>query len=524
MKLMVRRVLIGLVCGTVSSPFLCLAVRDIGFGVFLGALLGIAQIFAFFDLRGGSAIDRALTSSTLGLTVWATINVILLPLVRGQQPQWTAEEMRALFPGLICWLLFCFLLGILAQAAREVAQYFLGPESPARAISGPEKAIQVVILGGGFAGVTTAEHLEKQFRRDPTVSFTLISETNSWLFTPMLVEVATSGLEPTHISTPLRTSLKRTRGLRSRVTSIDLQRKQVYLDDVEPQTGLHYDHLVLALGSVSNYPRGTAVAEKGLQFKTLGDALRIRNHVIDVFERADSELNPRCRRALLTFVVAGAGFSGAELAGGLNDFARGIIADYPNLSTDDLRIILVHSQGRILPELSESLADYAMQRMRERGVTFKLNTRVVDARSGSISLNPSEEIATATFVWTAGATPNPILKELPVNHDSRGAVLVDRTLAVPGYGNVWALGDCASVPDINTGKTCPPTAQVATKEAVVLAHNIRACLRGRPLKPFRFTSLGTLCIVGYHTACAEIRGRKFSGFFAWLLWRGGYLR
>jgi NADH:quinone reductase (non-electrogenic) len=339
----------------------------------------------------------------------------------------------------------------------------------------------------------------------------------------MLVEVATSGLEPTHISTPLRTSLKRTRVLRSRVTSIDLQRKQVYLNDEEPQTGLHYDHLVLALGSVSNCPPNTAVAENALEFKTLGDAMRIRNHVIDVFERADSELDPGCRRALLTFVVAGAGFSGAELAGGLNDFARGIIADYPNLSTDDLRIILVHSRGRILPELSESLADYAMQRMRERGVTFKLNTRVVDASPGSISLSPSEEIPTETFVWTAGATPNPILKELPIRHDSRGAVLVDQTLAIPNYENVWALGDCASVPDTKTGKTCPPTAQVATREAVVLAHNIHACLLGRPLKAFRFMSLGTLCIVGYHTACAEIRGQKFSGLFAWLLWRGVYL-
>jgi NADH:ubiquinone reductase (H+-translocating) len=164
-----------------------------------------------------------------------------------------------------------------------------------------------------------------------------------------------------------------------------------------------------------------------------------------------------------------------------------------------------------------------MHRMRERGVTFKLNTRVVDARSGSISLNPSEEIATATFVWTAGATPNPILKELPLKHDSRGAVLVDRTLAVPDYGNVWALGDCASVPDMKTGKSYPPTAQVATREAVVLAHNIRAYLLARPLKEFCFKSLGTLCIVGYHTACAEIRGRKFSGLFAWLLWRGIYL-
>jgi NADH dehydrogenase len=523
MKLMVRRVLIGLVCGTFASPFLCLAVRDIGLGVSLSALLGIAQIFAFFELRGGSAIDRAMTCAALGLPFWATINVILLPLLRGQQPQWTAEEMRELFPALICWLLSCFLLGILSQAARELAQYVLGPESPVRVISRPEKVTQVVILGGGFAGVTTAEHLEKQFRGDPRVSFTLISETNSWLFTPMLVEVATSGLDPTHITTPLRTSLKRTRVLRSRVNRIDLERRRVHLNGDGAQIGLSYDHLVLALGSVSNYPGNTAVAEKALEFKTLADAMRIRNHVIDVFERADAEPDPECRRALLTFVVAGGGFSGAELAGGLNDFVRGIIADYPNLSADDLRIILVHSRGRILPELSESLANYAMQRMRERGVTFKLNTRVVDARSGSISLNPSEEIATETFVRTAGATPNPILKELPVKHDSRGAVLVDRTLAIPDYRNVWALGDCASVPDMKTGKTCPPTAQVATREAVVLAHNIRACVFGRPLKEFCFKSLGTLCIVGYHTACAEIRGRTFSGLFAWLLWRGIYL-
>jgi NADH dehydrogenase len=522
-KQIVRRALIGLLCGTVSSFFLCSALRSVGLGLALGSLLGIAQVFAFLDLESGSAIDRAMTCAALGLPFWALINVILLPMAAGREPQWTAEEMRALFPALIGWLLFSFFLGSLSQAARKFAQYFLGPESPPRAPSHPKQKTQVVILGGGFAGVTTAENLEKQFRDDPTVSFTLISETNSWLFTPMLVEVATSGLEPTHITTPLRTSLKRTRVLRSRVTGIDLECRRVQLNEEGPQTGLHYDHLVLALGSVSNFLGNTAVAENALEFKTISDAMRIRNHVIDVFERADAEPDPECCQALLTFVVAGGGFSGAELAGGLNDFARGIIADYPNLSADDLRIILVHSRERILPELSESLANYAMQRMRERGVTFKLNTRVTDARPGSITLSSAEEIPTETFVWTAGARPSPILEELPVNHDNRGAVLVNRTLAIPGYGNVWALGDCASVPDTKPGKICPPTAQAAIKEAAVLAHNIRASLLGCPLKPFRFKSLGSLCIVGYHTACAEIKGLKFSGLFAWLLWRGVYL-
>jgi len=320
MKSIARRTLIGLLCGIVSSFFLCFALGSVGLGMALGALLGVAQIFTFFELESASAIDRAMTSATLGLSFWALVNVILLPLVAGQKPQWTAEEMRALFPALIGWLLFSFFLGILSQATRKVARYFLGPESPPRVPSDPKKTTHVVILGGGFAGVTTAEHLEKQFRDDPSVSFTLISETNSWLFTPMLVEVATSGLEPTHISSPLRTSLKRTRVLRSRVTNIDLASRRIGVNDDGPHAGLQYDHLVLALGSVSDCLGNTAVAENALEFKTLSDAMHIRNHVIDVFERADAEPDMACRRALLTFVVAGGGFSGAELAGGLNDF------------------------------------------------------------------------------------------------------------------------------------------------------------------------------------------------------------
>jgi NADH dehydrogenase len=519
----VRRALVGLLCGTASSIFLWSAVSSVGLGLFLGSLFGIAQVFAFFELENGSAIDRAMTCAVLGLPFWATINLILLPMAAGQEPRWTAGDMRSLFPALIGWLLFFLFLGALSQAARRVSEHFLGPESPRRAPSAPTKTTQLVILGGGFAGVTTAAHLEKQFRDDPMVSFTLISETNSWLFTPMLVEVAASGLEPTHIATPLRTTLKRTRVLRSRVTSIDLERRQVQVNEEGSQTGLHYDHLILALGSVSNYSGNAAIAENAFEFKTLPDAMRIRNHIIDVFERAEAEPDPERRRALLTFVVAGGGFSGAELAGGLNDFARGMTADYVTLSTAELRIILVHSRERILPELSESLADYATRRMHERGVTFKPNTRVIDAEPGSVTLSSGEKIATATFIWTAGVSPSPILQELQVRHNDRGAVLVDRTLALPDYKDVWALGDGASVPDSTPGKSCPPTAQAATRQAAFLAKNIRASLLGRRLKPFRFRSLGSLCVVGYHTACAEMFGLKFSGLFAWLLWRGVYL-
>jgi NADH:ubiquinone reductase (H+-translocating) len=518
-----RRALVGLFCGAASSVFLFSAVRSVGLALCLGSLLGIVQIFAFFDLEGGSAIDRGMTAAALGVPLWVTINVILLPIIGGREPQWTAEEMRALSPALIGWLLFSFFLGTLTQVARQSSKQLLGPELPRRVLSPPTRKIEIVILGGGFAGVTTAEQLEKQFRDDPTVVFTLVSETNSWLFTPMLVEVAASGLEPTHITTPLRTSLKRTRVLRSKVAGIDLKARRVQLSGTGAQTWLRYDHLVVALGAVSSYPRSSTIGETPREFKTLSDAIGIRNHVIDMFERADAELDPDRRRTLLTFVVAGGGFSGTELAGGLNDFARGVIVDYPSLSTADLRVILVHSRERILPELSESLAGYAMRRMQERGVTLKPNTSVVGAQHGLVILSSAEEIATETFVWTAGAAPSPVIQELPTCHDDRGAVLVGATLELPGYRNVWALGDCASVPNALTGKVCPPTAQAATRQAAFLAKNIRASVAGHRLKPFRFRSLGSLCVVGHHTACAEVLGLKFSGLFAWILWRSVYL-
>jgi NADH:ubiquinone reductase (H+-translocating) len=221
--------------------------------------------------------------------------------------------------------------------------------------------------------------------------------------------------------------------------------------------------------------------------------------------------------------VAGGGFAGAELAGGLNDFARGMLAYYPNVPPEELKIIVVHSRERILPELSEPLADYALKHMKERGVTFELGARVADARRGVVVLDSGEEIRTETLVWTAGTTPSPVLRALPVGHDRGGEVPVDENLAVPDHAGLWAVGDCAAVTDARTGDPCPPTAQFALREAYALAHNIHASVRGRPLKPFHHGGLGTLCVVGHHTACAEIKGVRFSGLLAWMMWRAIYL-
>ncbi|HZE57862.1 MAG TPA: NAD(P)/FAD-dependent oxidoreductase [Chthoniobacterales bacterium] len=519
----------GLVCGLVCGTLLGGGFGNVSLGFAVGGVLGLAYALALPRPLGGNgaAADRAMTAAAFGLPMWGAINVILLPLLAGQMPQWTAEGMRALFPALVGWLLFGFALGLLATGAVRLIERFLGatPAEPKPKV--PDFKTRVVILGGGFAGVTAAINLEKEFRHDPTVAFTIVSETNALLFTPMLAEVAASSLEPTHISAPLRSSFRRTAVVRGQVTGVNLEKRSVELSDREET--LPYDHLVLALGAVSSLPPGDGIAEHALEFKTLADAMRIRNHVIDVFDRADAERDEAKRRALLTFVIAGGGFSGAELVGGLNDFARGMLADYPNLIANELRIILVHSRERILPELSVSLADYALERMRARGVTFELNARVSAARPGVVALKRKEgeptefEIETETLVWTAGAAPNPLLKELPVERDKRGAVLVDGTLAVKGHAGVWALGDCAVVPHSKTGGPCPPTAQFAIREARTLARNLRASILSEPLEAFHFDALGTLCVVGHHTACAEIKGYKFSGFFAWMLWRGIYL-
>lgn len=533
MNRILRRSSIGLLSGALASIALAITLGHGVWSLIFGIAVGSAYSAGQQPTRR-AYVDNLLAGASLGIPLWGLISVIAIPLLSSQMPEWSAEQMRQHFSALVGWVVYGASLGVINQALNDIAGHFFGPERVPQLPAISEKK-RIVILGGGFAGMRTAECLEERLRTDFSVSLTLINETNALLFTPMLAEVAGSSLEPSHISTPLRSSLRRTEFIRGVVTGVDLERHLVILDgnastDGESARGkVPYDHLVLALGSVSNYLGMANIEKFAFNFKTLLDAIRIRNHVIEMFERAEIESDPSLRSSLLTFVVAGGGFAGVELAGALNDFAHGILADYPKLHPNELSVVLVHSRDRILPELTESLARYAQKKMEIRGVSFRLNTRLVDARPGAVVLSDGE-IRTETVVWTAGSAPSPLVKSLPMAKDKRGALVVDGALALPGHPGLWAIGDCAAVTDAKTGRPCPPTAQFALREAEVLADNIVAQLRGRSGRSFRFDSFGALCVVGHQTACAELsvpfarsKSMRFSGLFAWFLWRGVYL-
>jgi len=261
--------------------------------------------------------------------------------------------------------------------------------------------------------------------------------------------------------------------------------------------------------------------ERALTMKSLSDAMRLRNHLIAHLEEAASECC-KVKNPLLTFVVAGGGFAGVETIAGINDFVRSALRTYPNLHENMIRVVLVHPGPVILPELGEKLGVYTQRKLSERKVEILLNTKVTGVTERSVELSDGQVIYGNTLIWTAGTSPNPLLRNLPCMKE-RGRVIVNEQLEVGGFANVWALGDCAAIPDRKTGTFHPPTAQHALRQGRVLAHNITATIRGGNLKPFVFSTIGQLAAIGRRTGVANIAGINFSGFFAWWLWRTIYL-
>ena len=380
---------------------------------------------------------------------------------------------------------------------------------------------RVVVLGGGFGGVYTALHLERML--GPSAAITLVSRENFFLFTPMLHEVAASDIDITHVVSPLRALLRRTSVFVGEVQGVDGQARTV---TVTHGAGAHphrlsYDHLVIALGSITNFYGLPGLDRYALTMKTLGDAIHLRNEVIAAMEEADGEC-VAVDAEPLTCVVVGGGFAGVETVAGLNDFVHDGLRYYRRLGPGRVRVVLIHSGSVILPELGEKLGRYAQQELARSGVEIVTNARVAACDADGIRLSDGRSIHSRLVVWTAGTSPHPLIHALPCQLD-HGRIVVDETLAVPGWQGVWALGDCAVVPDHRTGKPYPPTAQHAIREAKTVARNIAATMAGRPLVPFRFRTLGQLAAIGRRAGVARVFGVNFSGFFAWWLWRTIYL-
>ena len=389
----------------------------------------------------------------------------------------------------------------------------------------PAAKKRILILGGGFAGAYAASRLEKHLAHMPGVEIMLIAKENFVLFTPMLHEVAGSDVGVTDVVQPLRKMLRHTRVVIADIDSIDLSRKTVHIvqRDLAQAFDLTYDQLVLALGSITNFYRTPGIEDHALTMKTLGDAIVLRNRVIEALDVADNHPDETERRRMLTVVVTGGGFAGVETVGAVNDLLREAMKFYRNLKPDMLRVVLVQGGAAILPELSESLGRYAEEKLKQRGVEVHLKTAVAGYDGKEVVLSDGTKIATRLVVWTAGVTPSPLLAHLPCTIQ-RGHILADEYLRVPGWPGLWALGDCAFVPDFyNPGKFCPPTAQHATRQATVLANNIVAAMRGQAPRPFKFKTLGLLATIGRRTGVAEILGMRFSGIIAWCLWRAIYL-
>ncbi len=383
---------------------------------------------------------------------------------------------------------------------------------------------KVLILGGGFGGVYTAMALEKLLKRDSSAQIGLVSKENHLVFQPMLPEVISGGIGILDVITPIRRLCPHTNLYTREIESIDLKNRVVTTSSgFRPLPHqLTYDHLVIALGNITSFPGQSGLLEHALPFKYLGDGLLIRNHIIHALEEADIEKDLEVRRAILTFVVAGGGFSGVEAVAELNDFVRAGSRGFRNINPQEIRVLLLHAGSLILPELPDSLARFAQNLLQRRGVEIRLNTLLDGATAEYALLKGGEKIPTKTLISTVPSAPNPLVAALPCKKE-RGRIIVNEFLEVPDYPGLWALGDCAAVPDYKTGQPCPPTAQHAIREARCLAQNIVATLRGTAKKRFAFDALGKMGALGHHSAVAEVFGFKLSGFLAWLMWRFIYL-
>jgi NADH:ubiquinone reductase (H+-translocating) len=381
---------------------------------------------------------------------------------------------------------------------------------------------RIVILGAGFAGSYVARQLGRAAGR---VSVTLVDPHNYMLYTPMLPEAASGTVEPRHVVVPVREMCPQAELVLGRATGVDLETRRV---SVQPVSGhamdLPYDHLVVALGAIARTAPVPGLVEHAVGFKTIAEAIHLRNHVLQQLEFANVAADEAERRRLLSFVFVGGGYAGVEALAELEDLVHDAGRHYPALAEVPRRWVLVDVADHILPELGGRLGAYATTQLERRGIQLRLGAQLAAVEPGAVTLAGGERIETATLVWTAGVRPHPLAAQLGLPVDARGRVQVDARLGVPGHPGVWALGDAAAVPNTATpGKTDPPTCQHALRQARRLAGNLDAQVRGRPLRPYRYRMLGQAATLGRHKGVAIVLGVRLRGWIGWWFTRTYHL-
>ena len=406
---------------------------------------------------------------------------------------------------------------------------------------------RILVLGGGFAGVECTLKLESYFKNNSNIEITLISEDNFLLFTPMLPQVAAGTIETRHIVTPIRTLIKKTKFYEAKIKNIDPYGKIVTLFGTKESRGMriHYDFLVVALGSQTNFFGMKDVEENSYKMNTINDAILLRNRIIDLLEQAENETDPILRKSLLQIVVVGGGFAGVETAGEINDFINEIAEYYPSITYKDVKVTLIEATSEILTGFPQKLAKFAKEKLVERGIKVILDAGVTSfngqeimlesqTESNKVLIESSEQkeghykmeelnsIQTNTLIWTAGITPIDLIKE-SLFKTTKGRILVNEFLQVPQFSDVFVIGDCAIFDPSLPMKKYPPTAQVAEAHAKAAAHNIMLLLNGKQMIPFEYTWKGQSALVGKRTGVASFFGINIAGFFAFILWRNLYL-
>ena len=385
-----------------------------------------------------------------------------------------------------------------------------------------KKDINILILGGGFGGMYTLLHLRKAFKNSKNVHVTLVNRENFFLFTPFLHEVATGGIETRHIAYPIRQikGWQNFRFIRGEVASIELEQKKVFLE----QGALEYDYLVLALGNAPDFKQTPDSNENVFTLKTLRDGMFLRNHIIHMFETADTEPESERQNCLLTFIVVGGGSTGVQFVTEMRDFIfRFLLKNYPHVEPSQVHILLIQDKDYVLEGMDAKLGAYALDCLHRKGIDVRLKTRVEGITSDGLQLAGQGEIPTRTVIWATGGRANPVVADLPLSTDQVGRIVVDNYLEIPGFPGVYAVGDIALFKDKRWTQGLPPRAHIAVRQARTVAANIAASINGRNKHPYRYIHMGEMVSLGSHTAAVNFFGLRIYGVVGRFIWLNGYL-